>query len=64
MLELGREQMNTRLERYVAVYDRSLAPLQRRLDYVDLRYSNGFAVRLPGAETTQQKPRKSELRSL
>jgi len=62
VLELGREQMDARLERYVAVYDRSLAPLQQRLDYVDLRYPNGFAVHLPGAEATQQKPRKSELK--
>ena len=60
VLELGREQMNARLERYVAVYDRSLAPLQRRLDYVDLRYSNGFAVRLPGAtQETSKKLKKA-----
>ena len=56
VLELGRDQMEVRLERYVALYQRSLAPLQRRLDYVDLRYPNGFAVRLP--EAAQQKPLK------
>lgn len=56
VLELGREQMEVRLERYVALYQHSLAPLQRRLDYVDLRYPNGFAVRLP--EAAQQKPLK------
>lgn len=60
VLELGREQMEARLERYVAVYQRSLAPLQRRLDYVDLRYSNGFAVRLPGA--AQETPKKPGLK--
>ena len=48
--KLGRDTpgVDARLERFVAVYPRTLAPLSRRLDYVDLRYANGFALRVPG----------------
>jgi len=46
-LELGRERVNSRLDRFVAIYDRSIGRLQRQLDYADLRYPNGFAVRIP-----------------
>jgi cell division protein FtsQ len=46
-LELGREQMEARLSRFVTVYHRTVAPLNRPIDYVDLRYANGFAVRIP-----------------
>lgn len=49
VLELGREQMEQRLERFVAVYPYSLAPLGKRVNYVDLRYRNGFAASLPAA---------------
>ncbi|MGH8683974.1 MAG: cell division protein FtsQ/DivIB, partial [Nitrosospira sp.] len=45
ILELGREQMEARLERYARVHDRSIAQLNQQLSYVDLRYPNGFAVR-------------------
>ena len=48
---LGRDQTGDsaaqRLERFVAIYPQSLAPLERRHLAVDLRYPNGFAVRLP-----------------
>src|SRR6185503_2164730 len=46
-LELGREQVEARMARFVESYGRTLARLGRRLDYVDLRYPNGFAVRIP-----------------
>jgi cell division protein FtsQ len=46
-LELGREQIEARLARFVNAYGRSVAKLGRRIEYVDLRYSNGFAVRVP-----------------
>jgi len=45
LLELGREQMQQRLDRFVAVYPYSLATLARKISLVDLRYRNGFAVR-------------------
>jgi cell division protein FtsQ len=46
-LQLGREDVEARLARFIAVHDRTVASLARRIDYVDLRYSNGFAVRIP-----------------
>lgn len=53
VLELGREQAQERLARFVAVYPYSLAPLRqagagRAKSRVDLRYQNGFAAYLPG----------------
>jgi cell division protein FtsQ len=47
-LEVGREQVPARVARFLAVYAQTIAPLGRRADAVDLRYSNGFAVRVPG----------------
>lgn len=44
VLELGREDMQKRLARFVRVYPYSLAAIQQRVRYVDLRYRNGFAV--------------------
>jgi cell division protein FtsQ len=50
-LELGRDQLKQpvleRLSRFVAFYAQTLGTLNRRLDYVDLRYPNGFALRVP-----------------
>jgi cell division protein FtsQ len=47
VLELGREQMQQRLARFVAVYPYSLARLGAT-GYMDLRYQNGFAAHIPG----------------
>lgn len=59
VLELGREHVEARLSRFVAVYRRAIAPLERDIDYVDLRYANGFAVRpSTRAESTAAGPRK------
>lgn len=44
VLELGREDMQQRLARFVEVYPYSLAAVQSKVRYVDLRYRNGFAV--------------------
>jgi cell division protein FtsQ len=44
LLELGREDMQQRLERFVEAYPYSLAAIQGKVKYVDLRYRNGFAV--------------------
>jgi len=43
-LELGREEMQQRLARFVAVYPYSLAARADSVRYVDLRYRNGFAL--------------------
>jgi len=50
-LELGRDDarqpIEARLARFVAAYPRAAASLNRRVDHVDLRYPNGFAIRVP-----------------
>jgi cell division protein FtsQ len=46
-LALGREQMEMRLAKFVGVYERTVARIQTPVHVVDLRYPNGFAVRVP-----------------
>ena len=50
-VELGRDLANdpaqTRLARFVAAYPHTLGRIARRHEYVDLRYPNGFALRVP-----------------
>jgi cell division protein FtsQ len=53
-LALGRENIEARLARFVATQPRAAAVLGRRVDYVDLRYANGYAVRIP--ELLHEKP--------
>lgn len=48
VLELGREEMQERLSRFVKVFPYSLAAMARLPSHVDLRYRNGFAAYLPG----------------
>ena len=59
LLELGRDEIEERLTRYVAVYNHSIARFNQEgpLAYVDLRHPNGFAIRTP--EVMQHAPRKS-----
>jgi cell division protein FtsQ len=51
VIELGRDApqdpVDARLSRLVAVYAQTLGRIQRRHEYVDLRYPNGFALRMP-----------------
>jgi cell division protein FtsQ len=51
VIELGRDApadpIDARLARLVAVHAQTLARIQRRHEYVDLRYPNGFALRMP-----------------
>jgi cell division protein FtsQ len=44
VLELGREDTQQRLAKFVDVYPYSLAAIQSHVKVVDLRYRNGFAV--------------------
>ncbi|HXH02892.1 MAG TPA: cell division protein FtsQ/DivIB, partial [Candidatus Competibacteraceae bacterium] len=44
-LSLGREAFMPRLQRFVDLYSRVLAPKAAQIAAVDLRYANGFAVR-------------------
>jgi cell division protein FtsQ len=59
-VQLGRDSekdpVRERLARFVEVYPRTLGRLSRRLDYVDLRYPNGFALRVP--EILRSEPPK------
>lgn len=57
-LVLGREQVEARVARFVATYERALAPLGPRVNYVDLRYANGFAVRDPGLRREKAAPKR------
>jgi len=52
-VELGRELQGeppeARFARFVAAWPATLGRIHRAHEYVDLRYPNGFALRLPGA---------------
>ena len=58
-IELGRSAPEDRLMRLVSYYSKTLGALARAgtpVEYVDLRYRNGFAARIPGfAEKTARK---------
>ncbi|OGA17588.1 MAG: hypothetical protein A3H32_00130 [Betaproteobacteria bacterium RIFCSPLOWO2_02_FULL_63_19] len=43
----GKDPIRARLARFVEVYPNALKGLSDRLEYVDLRYLNGFALRVP-----------------
>jgi cell division protein FtsQ len=55
VLELGREHMQQRLERFVEVYSYSLSTLSQPVTHIDLRYQNGFAVYLPSGADVQDR---------
>jgi cell division protein FtsQ len=48
VLELGRQDVVARLTRFASVYPRIAAHLPGERQRIDLRYPNGFAVRVPG----------------
>jgi cell division protein FtsQ len=57
-LELGRSDLEERLERFVRYHNDAVRLLGRRMRQVDLRYSDGFAVRVPelaGAEAKEKR---------
>jgi cell division protein FtsQ len=60
-VQLGRdsdkERVEERLAKFVSVYPQTPGKPGRRLDYVDLRYPNGFALRAP--EIPKSEPRKA-----
>lgn len=64
-IQLGRDsekdRVEERLARFAAAFPQALAKSRQRLDYVDLRYPNGFAVRVgevPGAEAPKPGHRR------
>lgn len=48
VIELGREHLDSRLAAFVAAYPQTIARLPQGSMHVDLRYSNGFAVKSQG----------------
>jgi len=50
MLGRDAEAAEQRLRRFVEVYPQALEALPGKHGYVDLRYPNGFALRMPGAQ--------------
>ena len=57
-VELGRTDLENRLSRFVQNHDRAALTLGRRLDHVDLRYANGFAVRVPELARVEAKEKR------
>jgi cell division protein FtsQ len=55
VLQLGRENLEARLAGFVSAYQRTVARLPQTPSHVDLRYSNGFAVRTPGLKWDARK---------
>lgn len=53
-VRLGREQEQERLERFAAAWPKLIAPQAESLEYVDMRYKDGFAVRKRKPETAKQ----------
>ncbi len=45
VLDLGRKQVNERMQRFISIYKDYIATQQNEIEVVDLRYTNGFAVR-------------------
>jgi len=65
-LELGRDQLREpvleRLARFVTFYSQTLGSLNRKLDYVDLRYPNGFALRVPEIMDSVREPKGKQIK--
>ena len=58
VLELGHDDPGARLDRFAGAYARTIGALQRQgtaIGYVDLRYRNGFAARVPGFRETSAR---------
>ncbi|TDR76568.1 cell division protein FtsQ/DivIB [Paludibacterium purpuratum] len=55
-IELGRGDVEQRAQRFASHWQNTVAKLPYSVSYVDMRYPNGFAVRMPGyqAATTAQ----------
>lgn len=49
-IELGRMEVETRLKRFVKIYQSTIEKLNKQLTYADLRYPNGFAIRKPNEQ--------------
>lgn len=62
VIELGRGNMDARLQKFASVYQTTLGGLGDSIKYADLRYPNGFAVRKPHMATGNKKaPAKAKV---
>lgn len=57
---LGSQAVSDRLERFAGVYGEHFAARARRLEHVDLRYTNGFAVKWREADPEQTSDNKED----
>ena len=57
-IKLGREDTETRLRRFIKVFNLDNAPKMQNIESIDLRYPNGFAMRM---KTIKINLRKSAL---
>jgi cell division protein FtsQ len=64
VVELGREEMESRLQKFTGVYPTTLAGLGVNVSYADLRYPNGFAVRKPEQVAKTHAPKTLEPKTL
>jgi cell division protein FtsQ len=54
VLELGRNDLTARLQRFVSAYQNTVGKLPAQAYRIDLRYPNGFALRQPGLRWGQR----------
>ena len=55
VIELGRDSPLDRLRQFASVFGRSVATLEGAAKHVDLRYANGFAVRVNGLKWSDKR---------
>ena len=53
VVKLGRRDLQERLQRFLTYWSRDLQPLGGSLEYVDLRYHDGFAIKQNFAKALQ-----------
>ncbi len=53
VVKLGRRDLQERLQRFLTYWSRDLQPLGGSLEYVDLRYHDGFAIKQSPAKALQ-----------
>ncbi|HPX88111.1 MAG TPA: cell division protein FtsQ/DivIB [Methylophilaceae bacterium] len=64
LIELGRVEMQNRIEKFANVYVSTIAGLNKKIVYADLRYPNGFAVRRPAADLKQMEEKVKEVNAI
>lgn len=61
--DYGKDNLEERLTRFVRAYPETVGQLARRLNHVDLRYANGFTLRVPEIEKLEaEREREEKLR--